>query len=74
MTCVRFDGGGRLLTDSSLKVPHWAMTLAAAGYRGWLRAGTPPRLVDDDDWNPKGAAADLGYLRAVVQSLGAGRP
>ena len=42
---------------------------AAAGYDGLVRAGTAALLAADDDWNPKGAANDLGYLRAVLQTL-----
>ena len=68
---VRFEGGGRLLSDGDLDVPACLAALAGAGYAGHVRAGTPPLLAEDDDWHPKGAAADLGYLRAALQALDA---
>jgi sugar phosphate isomerase/epimerase len=70
ISSVRFEGGGRPLGDSPLDVPATIAALADAGYTGLIRAGAPPLLGEDDEWNPKGAANDLGYLRAVIQSLG----
>ena len=69
LSAVRFEGGGRPLGDGSLDVPACAGAMAAAGYDGLVRAGAAALLAVDDDWNPKGAANDLGYLRAVLQTL-----
>jgi hypothetical protein len=71
---VRIEGGGQPLGEGGPDVPRLLAALAGAGFDGLVRAGAAPRLTDDDDdWNPKGAANDLGYLRAVLQSL-ASRP
>jgi hypothetical protein len=66
---VRLEGGGVPLCDSALEIPRCMLALAKGQYSGIVRGGTPPLLVDDDDWRPKGAAADLGYLRAILQAL-----
>jgi len=66
---VRFEGGGVPLANALLAVPRCLRALRAAGYTGLLRAGDPPLLVTDADWRPKGLAADLGYLRALLQTL-----
>jgi sugar phosphate isomerase/epimerase len=69
VSSVRFDGGGKPLADGALNVPACFKALATAGYDGLVRAGSAPLLAEDDDWNPKGAANDLGYLRATLQTL-----
>ena len=66
---IRLEGGGAPLCDAAADIPRCLLTLAHGRYAGIVRAGTPPLLVEDDDWRPKGAAADLGYLRAVLQSV-----
>jgi hypothetical protein len=71
---VRFEGAGRLLADPACQVAPCAVRLTAAGYQGAIRAGVPPDLGADHDWRPQGAAADLGYLRAVLQSLASSGP
>lgn len=67
---VRLEGGGVPFGDGPLDVPACLARLRAAGYDGFVRGGAAPLLGADDDWHPKGAAHDLGYLRAVLQSLG----
>ena len=69
ISAVRFEGGDRPLGDGPLNVAACVTAMAAAGYDGLVRAGTAALLATDDDWNPKGAANDLGYLRAVLQTL-----
>ena len=69
ISSVRFEGGGRPLGGTVLDVPACMAAVVAAGYDGLVRAGAPPLLATDDDWNPKGAANDLGFLRAVLQTL-----
>jgi sugar phosphate isomerase/epimerase len=69
VSSVRFEGSGRPLGDTALDVPACIVAIAETGYDGLVRAGSPALLAEDDDWNPKGAADDLGYLRAVLQSL-----
>ena len=69
VSSVRFEGNGRPLGNTLLDVPACIVAMAEAGYDGLVRAGAPALLAEDDDWNPKGAANDLGYLRAVLQSL-----
>jgi hypothetical protein len=72
VSSVRFDGGGQPLGIGSLNVPACFKALATAGYDGLVRAGSAALLAEDDDWNPKGAANDLGYLRATLQTLQSG--
>ena len=69
ISAIRFEGGGLPLGMGAIDVTAMLRAIAAAGYDGLIRAGAPPLLGEDDDWNPKGAANDLGYLRAVLQSL-----
>ena len=69
IAAVRFEGGDRPLGDGPLNAAACVTAVAAAGYDGLVRAGTAALLATDDDWNPKGAANDLGYLRAVLQTL-----
>ena len=66
---VRFEGEGRPLGDTALDVPGCMVAIARAGYDGLIRPGAAPLLAQDDDWKPKGAANDLGYLRGVLQAL-----
>ena len=65
----QLQGGDRPLSDGPLNVAACVTAMATAGYDGLVRAGTAALLATDDDWNPKGAANDLGYLRAVLQIL-----
>ena len=70
VAALRFEGEGRPLGEAAVDVPQVLAAADDAGFDGWLRAGASAPLSDDDDWRPKGAANDLGYLRAIVQSLG----
>ena len=45
------------------------LALQRVGFAGPLCAGPPPGLVGDTDWGHKGRAYDLGYLRAVLQTI-----
>ena len=66
---LRLEGEGRPLGDAAVDVPRMLAAVAAVGFDGYVRAGTSAPLSEDDDWQPKGSANDLGYLRAVIQSL-----
>lgn len=66
---LRFEGQGQPLGEAPVDVPALLSAANEAGFSGLLRGGAPAALTEDDDWHPKGAANDLGYLRAVVQSL-----
>ena len=69
VSALRFEGGGRPLGCGGLDIPSCLAALAEAGFGGWVRAGAAPLLAEDEDWHPKGAANDLGYLRAMLQTL-----
>lgn len=59
------------LDEGDLPLPQALAALRRAGYRGLVRAAAPPGLVADTAWGHKGRAYDLGYLKAVLQVLGA---
>ncbi len=57
--------------EGDLPLPQALAALRRTGYRGLVRAAAPPGLVADTAWGHKGRAYDLGYLKAVLQVLGA---
>lgn len=58
------------LDEGDLSIPRLLQTLRAAGFDGPVRAAPPPGMVEDTSWGHKGRAFDLGYLKAVLQTLG----
>jgi mannonate dehydratase len=66
------DGGAQ---DCFLDEDRAAVLSAVQAYRdarfeGPLAPLSPPVMTDDTDWQHKGAAFSIGYLRAVLQALG----
>ena len=60
------------LDEGEAAVPLLLQALNHAGYVGSVRASHPPGMTDDTEWGHKGRAFDAGYLKAVMQVLGAG--
>ena len=65
------DEGRRqtFLDEGPIDVPQILQALKAKGFQGPLRAAPPPLMAADGDWGHKSRSFDLGYLRAVLQSL-----
>ena len=68
----RTDAGvtDAFLDEGDLSIPRLLQTLRATGFDGPVRAAPPPGMVDDTSWGHKGRAFDMGYLKAVLQTLG----
>ncbi len=66
------DGGAE---EHYLDEDRAALVAALQAYRGVGFKGTlcpipAPEMTDDTEWRHKGAAFDIGYLRALLQALG----
>ena len=62
-------GRQAFLNEGEVDLPQALLALQRVGFAGPLCAGPPPGLVGDTDWGHKGRAYDLGYLRAVLQTI-----
>ena len=59
------------LDEGDSDLPQILLALKRTGFSGPLCAVTPPGLSGDSDWGHKGRAFDLGYLKAVLQTIDA---
>lgn len=62
-------GRQAFLNGGEVDLPKALLALQRVGFAGPLCAGPPPGLVGDTEWGHKGRAYDLGYLRAVLQTI-----
>ena len=62
-------GREAFLNEGETDVPGALMALKKAGFNGPIRAVAPPGMVGDTEWGHKGRAYDLGYLKAVLQTI-----
>ena len=62
-------GRQAFLNEGEVNLPQALLALQRIGFAGPLCAGPPPGLVGDTAWGHKGRAYDLGYLRAVLQTI-----
>ena len=62
-------GRQAFLNEGEVDLPQALLALQRVGFAGPLCAGPPPGLVGDTEWGHKGRAYDLGYLRAVLQTI-----
>ena len=62
-------GRQAFLNEGEVDLPKALLALQRVGFAGPLCAGPPPGLVGDTEWGHKGRAYDLGYLRAVLQTI-----
>ncbi len=62
-------GREAFLNEGEVDLPGALLALRRAGFAGPLRAVPPPGLVGDTEWGHKGRAYDLGYLKAVLQTI-----
>lgn len=62
-------GRQAFLNGGEVDLPKALLALQRVGFAGPLCAGPPPGLVGDTKWGHKGRAYDLGYLRAVLQTI-----
>jgi|GEM_PF-2471962 len=57
------------LDDGDTKLPRVLLALKEAQFTGLLLASPPPGIAGDSEWGHKGRAFDLGYLKAIVQTI-----
>ena len=50
-------------------MPGVLLALQETGFTGPVRALAPPCMVGDSVWGHKGRVYDLGYLKAVLQTI-----
>ena len=62
-------GRQAFLNGGEVDLPKALLALQRVGFAGPLCAGPPPGLVGDTEWGHKGRAYDLGYLRAILQTI-----
>lgn len=63
------SGREAFLNDGEIDLPGVLLALKRSGFTGPVRAGLPPGIVGDSEWGHKGRAYDLGYLKAVLQTI-----
>ncbi len=68
-TCNRRDGGQAFLDEGDSNWPRVLLALKNVGFAGPLLAGTPPGMAGDSEWGHKGRAFDIGYLKAILQTI-----
>ena len=57
------------LDEGEIDLPRLLQALDENGFDGPVRATPPPGMEDDEPWGYKGRAFDLGYLRALIQTI-----
>ena len=63
------DGRQAFLNEGQTDLAGALLALQRAGFTGPVRAVPPPGMVGDTAWGHKGRAYDLGYLKAVLQTI-----
>ena len=57
------------LDDGEISLPQTLRKLQSVGFSGYIATTPPPGLIDDTDWRHKGRSHDVGYLKAIIQTL-----
>jgi hypothetical protein len=57
------------LDEGEIDLPRLLYSLEESGFNGPVRAAPPPGMEGDEPWGYKGRAFDLGYLRAIIQTI-----
>ena len=57
------------LDEGEVDLPRLLHALHENGFEGPVRAAAPPAMEGDEPWGYKGRAYDLGYLRALLQTV-----
>jgi hypothetical protein len=57
------------LDDGDTNLPRVLLALEKTGFTGPLLASAPPGIAGDSEWGHKGRAFDLGYLKAILQTM-----
>lgn len=65
----RRGGEQAFLDEGEANVPRTLMALKSIGFTGPLLASSPPGMAGDSEWGHKGRAFDLGYLKAILQTI-----
>ncbi len=68
----RVDGGAEehYLDEDRAALVAALQAYRGVGFKGALCPIPSPEMTDDTEWRHKGAAFDIGYLRALLQALG----
>ena len=62
-------GREAFLNEGEGDLPGVLLALQETGFTGPVRALPPPGMVGDSAWGHKGRAYDLGYLKAILQTI-----
>tara|TARA_B100001250_G_scaffold401687_1_gene413872 strand:- start:81 stop:806 length:726 start_codon:yes stop_codon:yes gene_type:complete len=57
------------IDDGDISIPQVLCSLRSLGFSGYVAATPPPSMIDDTDWGHKGRSHDVGYLKAIIQTL-----
>ncbi|MEE3234916.1 MAG: hypothetical protein VX294_12170 [Candidatus Latescibacterota bacterium] len=57
------------LDDGDISIPRSLRSLGSLGFSGYVATTPPPGMIDDTDWRHKGRSHDVGYLKAIIQTL-----
>ena len=57
------------LDDGEISIPQTLNSLRSLDFSGYVATTAPPSMIDDTDWKHKGRSYDIGYLKAIIQTL-----